>query len=137
MAMVWVNVGEVEALKRLLYSDASAEDLTLKLFKSNTTPAETDVAGTYTEADFTGYSDETLTSSQTGSTWEVPTTSGATRSDYQTPLTWTCGSTGNTIYGYFVVGATSGILYFSERFATTYVLADTDTFTLNLGLEAA
>lgn len=137
MAMVWVNVGEIEALKRLLYSDASAEDLTLKLFKSNTTPAETDVAGTYTEADFTGYSDETLTSSQTGSTWEVPTTSGATRSDYQTPLTWTCGATGNTIYGYFVVGATSGTLYFSERFATTYVLADTDTFTLNLGLEAA
>lgn len=137
MAMVWPNVGEVEALKRLLYSDAGAEDLTLKLFKSNTTPAETDTAGTYTEADFTGYSAETLTSSQSGSTWEVPTTSGSTRSDYQTPLVWTCGATGNTIYGYFVIGATSGILYFSERFASSYTLADTDTFTLNLGLEAA
>ncbi len=137
MAIVWPNVGEVEALKRLLYSDASAEDLTLKLYKSNTTPGETDVAGTYTEADFTGYSAETLTSSQSGSTWEVPTTSGATRSDYQTPLTWTCGASGNTIYGYFVIGATSGTLYFSERFASSYTLADTDTFTLNLGLEAA
>lgn len=40
------------------------------------------------------------------------------------------GSTGNTIYGYYVIGATSGVLYWAEKFATTRILGDTDTITI-------
>lgn len=129
MAILAPDVGEVEWLKRTLYGNAGAENITLKLFKSNTTPAETDVAGTFTEADFTGYSSQTLTSSQSGSTWAVPTTTGGvTSSTYGggTPRTWTCGVTGNTIYGALYVGATSTVLLASDLFSTPRTLANTD-----------
>ena len=78
MALLVPDVGEVELLKRLLYANAGSENGTLKLYKTNVTPAESDTAGTYTEADFTGYSAKTLTSSQSGGTWSVPSTSSGT-----------------------------------------------------------
>lgn len=130
MALLFPDVGEVELLKRVLYSNAGSENLTLKLFKNNITPAESDVAGTYTEADFTGYTSKTLTSSQSGATWSVPTTStGVTSSTYGTNQSWTAGSS-QTIYGYYYVGATSTVLIAAEAFGVGKPLQSPDTFTL-------
>lgn len=110
------------------------ENYTLKLYKSNTTPDQSSVAGDFTEADFTDYTAKTLTRTGWGAASTVSNKASAT---YGSAQTWTCGATGNTIYGYFVVGATSGTLLWAERFGTARVLADTDqlsftpTFTLN------
>lgn len=105
------NVGEVVALKNLL-NHTAPENQVLKLFKSNTTPADTDTASTYTEADFTGYSNKNLT----GTSWTV-TSGDPTVADYaQQTFTSTAGSQNQSVYGYFIVQATSGILLWAERF---------------------
>ena len=111
---------------------AGMENWSLKLFKSNTTPAESDTAGTYTEANFTGYSAITLNSTQvttTAATWQVPTSVLPTNSwapGAQTHVaestyaqqTFTCSgnTTTNTVYGYFIVGSSSTVLYCAETF---------------------
>lgn len=137
MALLAPDVGEVELLKRLLYATAGSENFTLKLFKTNVTPAEGDTAGSYTVADFTGYSDKTLTSSQSGSTWAVPSTSaGVTSSTYGggTPQSWSPTSS-QTIYGYYVVGATSTVLLWAEAFASSKNLSSGDTLQLTPKLQ--
>ena len=75
MALVVVNNGESIALQYLTNKAATPENLVLRLFTSNTTPAETDTAGTYTEASGSGYAAITLT----GASWTV---SGTTQIAY-------------------------------------------------------
>lgn len=139
MPLLIPDVGEVLLLGRMLYG-SSPENLTLKLYKTNVTPAESDTAGSYTEADFTGYAATTLTSSQSGGTWSVPTTSGGTTSStYGTNSVFSCtGGSSQTIYGYHVVGATSGTLYWAELFGTARTLAPpSDTLTITPKMELA
>lgn len=135
MALLVPDVGEVELLKRVLYE--APTDVTLKLYQNDVTPAESDTAASYTEADFSGYSAKTLTASQTASTWAVPTTAtGTTSSEYGggTPQSWTLSGTSQTIYGYFWVNA-GGTLLLAEKFATARTLADTDTLELTPRVE--
>src|SRR5262245_58124962 len=107
MALVLVNGGESAMLTALL----TAADLTLKLFKSNTTPGETDTAGTYTEADFTGYSAATIDKDD----WTI--TPGAPTSAANLEQTFTSSADQSTqqVYGYYVVTG-GGTLYWAERF---------------------
>lgn len=136
-ALVVPDVGEVIFAKRCLYE--APADLTLKLFKTNVTPAEGDTHASYTVADFTNYVDKTLTATQAAGTWAVPTTTaGTTSSAYGggTPLTWTCGATGNTIYGYWWQNATPTLML-AEAFATARVLASTDVLNLTPNFQAA
>lgn len=138
--MAWFapDVGEAEILKRVLYSDADAENLTLRLYKNSVTPAESDTASSYTVADFTDYANVTLTSSQSGSTWGVPsTTGGVTSSTYATTATWVCGASGNTIYGMNILGASSGILLLVDAFSAGLTMSDGFTFSVDpkIGLE--
>ncbi len=135
MALLAPYVGEVELLKRLLYANSGSENATLKLYSNNYTPAAGDTAGSYTEATFTGYSAKTLTSTQSGGTWAVPATvSTVTSSTYGTTLTWSPTSS-QTIYGYFVVGASSGILWWAELFASSKNLSNGDTLNLTAKLQ--
>lgn len=151
MALMVPRVGDVLLLTDLL-AGGSLENWQLGLFKSNITPAETDTASTYTaqEADFTSYARKTLTRSVGASTWNTPVSqppSGSPawssrtqvgHSQYgSSPQTWTCGATGNTIYGYFIVGATSGTLVCAEAFATPRALANGDTLSITPVLETA
>lgn len=132
MSLLVPDAGEVKLLARMLYG-GSVENLTLKLYKTNVTPAESDTAGSYTEADFTGYAAVTLTSSQSGGTWAVPTTSsGTTSSTYGTNAVFSCtGGSAQTIYGYFVVGATSGTIYWAELFSSSKNMSPpSDTLTV-------
>lgn len=112
MALLFPNTGENLVLEMIVNKNA-AQDLTLKLFKSNTTPAETDTAATYTEADFSGYVAATLTGSSWGSA-----SSGTIAYGSQQSFTHNGGGTSNSIYGYFVVQATSGTLLYAERDAS-------------------
>lgn len=107
MAGVYPNAGEDLALKALV-NHTAGQNLVLKLYTNNITPAETDTAATYTEAAGNGYSAITLT----GSSWSI---SGGSGSYAQQTFSFT-GALGN-VYGYFLVQATSGILVAAERFS--------------------
>jgi hypothetical protein len=121
------------------------ENWQLGLFNSSITPSETDSASTYTahEAVFTNYARVTLTRSISASTWNSPVSQAPSgtppwssraqvgHSQYgSTPQAWTCGATGDTVYGYFILGTTSGKLICAEAFATPRTLASGDTFSL-------
>jgi hypothetical protein len=112
MSLVLQNNGESIALQLLVNKIATPENLKLKLFKSNTTPAETDTAATYTVADFTGYADVTLT----GASWTVSGT--APTSIGYAQQTFTAGAVGGSqsVYGYYYVRASTGDIVASERF---------------------
>ena len=102
------DVGENIALEALVNKTA-AQNLVLKLFSSNTTPAESDTAVTYTEATFSGYAAITLT----GASWGAA--SGGSIAYAQQTFTHNGGGVSNSIYGYFVIQTTSGTLVYSER----------------------
>lgn len=134
MALVIPDVGEVELLDKMLKDALSSdEDYTLKLYKTDVTPAESDTAGSYTVADFTNYVNKTLTRAG----WAGASTAGGTTSSSYAQQSWTCGASGNTIYGYYVIGATSTVLLWAEKFATARVLASGDTLNLTPKMELA
>ena len=115
MTIVVPNAGEVVNLSYFVGKTASTENVKYQLFATNITPAETDTAGTYTIATGGGYADITLT----GSSWTV--TGGAPTSASYAQQTWTFTgtlTTNPTIYGYIVVGATTGTLFWAESFTS-------------------
>lgn len=136
MSLLVPDAGEVRLLNDLLAGGA-LEDWTLKLFKTNVTPAETDVPGSYTEADFTNYVAKTLTRAVGAGNWSAPSTTGGVTSSQYAQQSWTCGATGNTVYGYVIVGATSGVLLIAEAFASPRVLVNASVLNLTPRLELA
>jgi hypothetical protein len=123
MPLVIANVGELELLDKMLKDALTVdEDYTLKLFNNNVAPTQASIASTFTETAFTGYAAKTLT--RTG--WSAATTvSNKAQSSYS-QQSWTCGATGDTIYGYYVIGATSSTLLWAELFASPRIVANTD-----------
>jgi len=135
------NEAELQLLTDVL---SAGENWILEMFQSNTTPAETDVwaSNPHTVANFTGYTATTLTRTRAAGTWQAPDMSGVAleaanaRSLYGTaPLSWTCGATGNTIYGYHYRGVTSARFIAIERFAAPRTLVATDTLTFRPAFE--
>jgi hypothetical protein len=112
MALVLPNGGEVLALSYMV-NKAAPENLVLCLYQSNTTPAESDVIGTYTEATFTGYSNVTLT----GASWTVVAGAPSTASYAQQTFTSSAGSQNQSIYGYYLKRVSTGDLVYAERFS--------------------
>lgn len=112
MSLLVVDGGESLALQYLV-NKATPQDLKLVLFKSNITPAETDVIGTYTEADFTGYSLVTLT----GASWTVSGTAPTSIGYAQQTFTSSAGSQNQNVYGYLLKRAAGGELVLAERFS--------------------
>ena len=120
MPLLVPNNGEGDALAAVVGKTA-AENLQLRLYQNNITPAETDTAATYTVATFTGYADITLTASS----WTV--TEGAP-SEAAYPLqtfTSSADQTSQSIYGYYFTRVTSGRIAWAERFpAGPYAIAN-------------
>jgi hypothetical protein len=112
MALLVPNAAEDVMLQNILNKTAP-QNQTLKLFKSNTTPAEGDTEATYTEADFTGYAAIALT----GANWTITPGSPSTAAAPQQTFTSSAGSQNQPVYGYFVVQTTSGKILWAERFA--------------------
>jgi hypothetical protein len=136
---------------------AGMENCAVKLFSSNTTPAESDTASTYTEvSNGSGYTTggqtlQSLLAASSGNVWALPATvsgggtggwalslgSGSTNvpETTATQLSWSwSGSV--TSYGYFVVGLTSTTIWFSQAFgaAKNFSSGDSLTLTNRLGL---
>lgn len=112
MALVLPNQGEGIALKALL-NHTAGQNLVLRLFKSNTTPAEADTEATYTEATFTGYSSVTLT----GSSWTIAEGAPSEASYAQQTFTSSADQASQSVYGYYLTQVTSGKLVTAERFS--------------------
>ena len=111
MALLLPNQGEQIALEAFVGKTAG-QNLVLRLFQSNTTPAETDTEATYTEANFTGYAAVTLTAAN----WSFAAGEPSTLSYAQQTFTSTAGSQNQSVYGYYLTQVTSGKLVYSERF---------------------
>jgi hypothetical protein len=129
MAIVITDVGKQKALEYLVGKDTSTETLILKLYSNNLSPSVDDTASLYTEVSGNGYSSITLT----GSSWTI-----AGGDAVYPQQTWTFTGAAGTVYGYYVVSATSQDLIFAERFSgAPYTVAnsgDTIKVTLNIAL---
>lgn len=110
MALNVPHTGENVALENFVNKTAPT-NLTVKLYINNITPSDTDTAGTYTEATFTGYSAVALTAG----TWGAASGGIIT---YGAQIAFTCsGASSNSVYGYFIVNA-GGTLLWSEKDAS-------------------
>lgn len=128
MPLVVPNAGEIEMLDKMLKDALSVdENYLLRLYKNDYTPTQTTVVGDFTQADFTNYTEKTLTRATWGAAVSV---SNKAQSTYGTAQSWTCGTGGNTIYGYYVVGATSGVCLWAERFAAARIMGNGDVLNL-------
>lgn len=149
MAFTVPHEGDVQILTELL---GAGENWLLGLFKTAITPAETDVADTYTanEADFSGYARLTLTRTIASGTWSPPVSQAPSgdpawssrtqvgHSAYgSSPQSWTCGATGGDVHGYFILGATSGKLILAEAFPAAKTLASGDSLAMTPIFESA
>ena len=112
MALVFFNQGETIALEALLNKTAG-QNVKLKLFRSNTTPAEGHTEADYTEANFTGYAEVTLT----GASWTVTAGAPGIAAYAQQTFSSTANQATQYIYGYYYVQVTSGKAIAAERFS--------------------
>lgn len=115
MTILVPNVGENIALSYLIGKTTTVRDLIYRLFATNVTPAETDTAGSYTEASGGGYASKTLT----GASWTV--TNGAPTDAAYAQQTWTFTgplTTNATVYGYYVTRVTDADLVLAETFTS-------------------
>jgi hypothetical protein len=129
MAVVVPSEGELELLDKMIRDALSVnEDYILKLYQNNYTPADTATVSSFTEANFTNYAAKTLTRAS----WNAATlVGGKAQTSYgSSPQNWTCGTTGNTIYGYWMQGASSNKVLWVERFAVARTLAEGDVLNI-------
>lgn len=111
MTLLVPNNGEGDGLAYFVNKSAP-ENLVLRLFINNVTPAETDTAASYTEAAFTGYGALTLT----GANWTVTEGAPSQAAYAQQVFTSSAGSQNVSCYGYYMTRATSGRISLAERF---------------------
>lgn len=124
-----MNAGELELLDKMLKDALSTnETYILKLYKNDYTPVDASTQTNFTEATFTNYAAFTLT--RAGWNAAVTVSNKAETSYTTSPRSWTCGASGNTVYGYWVIGTTSNTCLWAERFATSRVLASGDVLNL-------
>ena len=129
MALVVPNEGELQLLDKMLRAALSVDEAyILKLFQNNYTPDANATSTLFTESNFTNYVAMTLSRAN----WNASTlVSGKAQSSYgANPQTWTCGVTGNVVYGYWVEGASSGKVLWAERFAVARTLAEGDVLNI-------
>lgn len=114
MAFIVANDGDAQMLNTIL-NKATPENLTLKLFTNNVTPDKSYTSTSLTEATGSGYAAITLAAAS----WTVTEGTGngttATTASYTQQTFTLTGAL--TAYGYYMVGATSGKLYFAEVFS--------------------
>ena len=133
--LITTNEGELELLDKMM-KDAldTDESYILRLFNNDHTPAAASTSTDFTACTFTGYTDMTLPRASWGSATTVSNKASAT---YGTAQSWTCGSTGDSCYGYVVLGATSNKALWAQRWDSVINLTSNDqlsftpVFTLN------
>jgi len=107
MAGTIPNEGEQYILENC-FKNASPEAFTLKLYTNNATLANTNTSATFTEAAMAGYAAKSLARA----TFNAATAGSPSYITYPVQNFAFTGS--GTIYGYYIVGATSGKVYAAE-----------------------
>lgn len=124
MAMLLTDSGATQICNSFFKktNPAAGNNLTMKLFVTDVTPADTDTAASYTEAVGGGYTSKPLVSTS----FDVTTVGGIVQASYaQQQFAFTGPLTTNTsIYGVFIVDA-DGVLICAEKAAVTFVPANT------------
>jgi hypothetical protein len=110
MAFLAPDEGEVLAFKYML-NHTTPTNWILRLYTSNTTPAEADTFATYTECAQAGYAAKTLI----GTNWTVSTTSNVTTAQYA-DQTFSI-TTASTLYGYYYSDGAGAKAMGAERFS--------------------
>lgn len=111
MALLVPTVGEDKLLEFAL-GKSTPGDQTLKLYVNNYTPVDGSVAGSFTEMSTHGYAAKTLTKAS----WTVAQAGGVATGTYAAQ-TWTFTAAAVvTVYGYYIVDSTTGILLWAELF---------------------
>lgn len=112
MAGILVDGGETAMLELIVNKQVTTENLVLRLYQNDHTPADSDTTAQYTEATFTGYAGITTT----GASW---VTSGTTPTQVAYPqqtFSSTADQAAQTIYGAYTTRVTTGDLVHAERF---------------------
>lgn len=125
MALTLADVG-ADCFLKIIFNNTrpgGGNNLTLRLFVNNVTPADTDTAATYTEATGGGYVTKTLTN---GSWTVTPANdhSDAVYAQQTFTFTFTGALTTNpNVYGYYVTDA-DGVLQWAEKLAAAFTPAN-------------
>ncbi len=124
MSIVVPTCGQLLLLNHaLIDSNTPLEDYTLKLYQNNHAPTTADTAANYTAATFTGSTPKTLTRAGWGATAVI---GGKASSTYADQAFMSSDTTPQTIYGYFVVGATTATLLWAEAFSSPHTVGNGD-----------
>ncbi len=124
-AAVLADVG-ADSILTAFFQGTAPGNLTLKLFCTNTTPADTDINTTYTECAGGGYAAKTLTQGS----WTITTANDPSDAAYADQVFSFSGAltTNTTIYGYFILAGTT--LIGSEQLTTAFTPAAGYTLTI-------
>ncbi len=118
MATIIPNASEQLWIK-LVLNHTAAEDQVLRLFVNDVPPDQNSVASTFTEASGGGYASKTLV----GTSWTiVNNASDEAEATFAVQVfTFTGPLTGNaTIFGWYLIQQTSGLLLAVERRASSF-----------------
>ena len=117
MALILPTVSENKMCEFMLGFSVPGNQ-TLKLFTNNIVPSDPDTAASYTEMVGLGYAAMTLLKAN----WVIAQNASVAQGSYA-QQTWTFSAgTAVTVYGYFVVDSTTGVLLWSEAFAAAKVV---------------
>lgn len=109
------SVGEVELLRNML-SGIPAQPLLLKLYVNDKTPGDEDTVAQFTEMSSHGYAQKTLAPGD----WTFSALAAVAEATHL-GQTWTfTDGPATPVYGYYIVGASDGILRWAERFSPTF-----------------
>lgn len=120
--MVVPDEGKILWLYWALCTDGSdLEDFTLKTFQNDYTPDDSSTASSFTVSSFTGYSNVSIARSSLPTPTITSHVAITTRSAVPT-FTCTAGA-GQNMYGWYLVGASSGKVVAAQRFDNPRVMA--------------
>lgn len=121
MNMVIPNEGKTQMLEQLFRTAAAREDFKLDLFQSNTTVGNASTAGDFTIATFTGYAQAAIARADFSAATVVSNEGSITKT---AAPTFTCsGGSPQTVYGWILRGATTGVIYAGQNFDTPRVMS--------------
>ena len=114
MALILPTVGENKLLEFML-GKATPGNQKLKLYVNDYTPVDGSDHTSFTEMSTHGYAEKALTTTS----WSVAQNGGVGEGSYA-QQTWTfTAAAAVTVYGYYVLDTTTGVLLWAERFATS------------------
>lgn len=87
----------------------------LYLFQNNFVPLDSSVLGDFTEATFSGYASQSISYTAASLVGDFAICADSAARTFTVGM----GGVSNTIYGYYVVDQTTGLLVYAERFSAS------------------